>query len=620
MAGTDTHYTYDEDGHCIAIRNGEGETRHFLYDGRGLLIKETAPDDTLHYRYDAAGRLVEVTSATSHVQLEYDLRDRVVREWLNGTLLTRQFDDTARTVTRTLAKEDERNDALTSTFSYSAAGELQQVQLPDGAELTLVHDAAGREASRSGGAFVQHREYDVMGWLTREMSGQQQDGRLHATQTREYLYDGAGNLAGVRHNRETRGYRLDATGRVLSVLSGGAGRAVETDEAYRYTRNGLPQETARLTEWQAGRLTQHDDTHYQYDKAGRLIRKQVVQPGYRPQVWHYRWDSRNQLRVVDTPTGERWFYRYDPFGRRTGKRCEQTSEDIRYLWDGDQIADVRHYRNGVLVSRRHWVHNGWELLVQQRQNTDGRWETDFVTSSQNGEPQALYRPDGTLRWQAPKSTLWGQRQGSTEDPADPGLAFAGQYRDTESGLCYNRFRYYDPAGGCYVSPDPIGVLGGENNYGYVHNPMCWVDPFGLAGCNIRYGELDHLRRPTGVRARLDSSYINTGTHANPSIQPPGFITGAGSNRARGHLLGRQLGGSGDDVRNLVTIQHRPVNTPDMSSIEGRIRKALERGEIVDVSVTPIYKGPSRIPAGITMNAQGSGGFFESVTLLNPPGM
>ncbi|MDY4374566.1 RHS repeat-associated core domain-containing protein, partial [Pectobacterium carotovorum] len=465
-------------------RNGEGETRHFLYDGRGLLIKETAPDDTLHYRYDAAGRLVEVTSATSHVQLEYDLRDRVIREWLNGTLLTRQFDDTARTVTRTLAREDERDDALTSTFSYSAAGELQQVQLPDGAELTLVHDAAGREASRSGGAFVQHREYDVMGWLTREMSGQQQDGRLHATQTREYLYDGAGNLAGVRHNREIRGYRLDATGRVLSVLSGGAGRAVETDEAYRYTRNGLPQDTARLTEWQAGRLTQHDDTHYQYDKAGRLIRKQVVQPGYRPQVWHYRWDSRNQLRVVDTPTGERWFYRYDPFGRRTGKRCEQTQDDIRYLWDGDQIAEVRHYRNGALVSRRHWVHNGWELLVQQRQNADGRWETDFVTSSQNGEPQALYRPDGTLRWQAPKSTLWGQRPGSTEDPADPGLAFAGQYRDTESGLCYNRFRYYDPTGGCYVSPDPIGIAGGESNYAYAPNPISWIDPLGLAKCPL----------------------------------------------------------------------------------------------------------------------------------------
>nr|WP_080965273.1 RHS repeat-associated core domain-containing protein [Pectobacterium peruviense] len=55
---------------------------------------------------------------------------------------------------------------------------------------------------------------------------------------------------------------------------------------------------------------------------------------------------------------------------------------------------------------------------------------------------------------------------------------------TGGWLCYNRFRYYDPNGGCYVSPDPIGVLGGKNNYGYVHNPMDWVDPFGLAGCSV----------------------------------------------------------------------------------------------------------------------------------------
>ncbi|GAB7260382.1 hypothetical protein DZS_18640 [Dickeya ananatis] len=78
---------------------------------------------------------------------------------------------------------------------------------------------------------------------------------------------------------------------------------MDTLARFHYTRTGLPQEAGRLTEWQSGRLVQHDDTHYQYDKAGRLIRKQVVQPGYRPQVWQYRWDSRNQLRVVDTPNG-----------------------------------------------------------------------------------------------------------------------------------------------------------------------------------------------------------------------------------------------------------------------------------------------------------------------------
>ncbi|MBI0552834.1 type IV secretion protein Rhs, partial [Pectobacterium parmentieri] len=268
------------------------EIRHFLYDGRGLLIKETAPDDTLYYRYDAAGRLTDVTSTTSHVQLEYDERDRVVQEHNSGTAIRRHYQDASHTVTRSLHWEGEEDSAaLTSSFRYRATGELHQVQLPDGAALTLAHDGAGRESSRQSQAgFMQHREYDAMGWLTREMSGQTVDGRLQPVQTREYLYDSAGNLTGTRRNREAAGYRLDASGRVLSVLSGGAGRTVNTEEEYRYTRSGLPQDATRLTDWQAGRLVQRDDTHYQYDKAGRLIRRQVVQPGYRPQVWHYRWD------------------------------------------------------------------------------------------------------------------------------------------------------------------------------------------------------------------------------------------------------------------------------------------------------------------------------------------
>ncbi|MFP1850146.1 RHS repeat-associated core domain-containing protein, partial [Lonsdalea quercina] len=296
-------------------------------------------------------------------------------------------------------------------------------------------------------------------------------------------YDGAGNVTGVRTNRDSEGYRLDKTGRVLSVLTGGAGRTPTTETDYHYTRTGLPQEKGRLTEWEAGRLVQRDDTYYTYDRAGRLVRRQQVKPGFRAQVWHYRWDSRNQLRAVDTPTGETWYYRYDPFGRRVSKRCAERGEAVRYLWDGDQIAEVRHYRQGQQTSRRHWVHNGWELVVQQRHTAAGGWETDFVSSAPNGAPQALYDSEGELRWQAPKATLWGQRAVAETESADPGLAFAGQLRDSESGLCYNRFRYYDPAGGGYISPDPIGLAGGHNPYAYVHNPLGWIDPLGLAGCS-----------------------------------------------------------------------------------------------------------------------------------------
>ena len=64
------------------------------------------------------------------------------------------------------------------------------------------------------------------------------------------------------------------------------------------------------------------------------------------------------------------------------------------------------------------------------------------------------------------------------------VRFQGQYHDNESGLHYNRFRYYDPDIGRFVSIDPIGLAGGTNSYGYAYNPVGWVDPAGLSPCNI----------------------------------------------------------------------------------------------------------------------------------------
>ena len=50
----------------------------------------------------------------------------------------------------------------------------------------------------------------------------------------------------------------------------------------------------------------------------------------------------------------------------------------------------------------------------------------------------------------------------------------------ETGLHYNRFRYYDPKVGRYIHQDPIGLFGGYNFYQYAPNPSEWVDPFGLS--------------------------------------------------------------------------------------------------------------------------------------------
>ena len=64
------------------------------------------------------------------------------------------------------------------------------------------------------------------------------------------------------------------------------------------------------------------------------------------------------------------------------------------------------------------------------------------------------------------------------------LRFQGQYLDREKGLHYNLFRYYDPVGGRFTQVDPIGLAGGINTYGYVGDPLVWVDPLGLSKCSL----------------------------------------------------------------------------------------------------------------------------------------
>ncbi len=290
----------------------------------------------------------------------------------------------------------------------------------------------------------------------------------------------------------------------------------EGDESYGYDSCGyLKAQSAgrhrisEETDQYAGghRLKQAGNTQYDYDAAGRMVSRTKHRDGYRPETERFRWDSRDQLTGYCSAQGELWEYRHDASGRRTEKRCDRKKIRFTYLWDGDSIAEIREYRDDKLYSVRHLVFNGFELISQQfsreRQahpSEAPQWvtRTNHAVSDPTGRPLMLFNSEGKTVWRPGQTSLWGlalslpadtgypDPRGELDPEANPGLLYAGQWQDVESGLCYNRFRYYEPETGMYLVSDPLGLQGGEQTYRYVPNPLGYVDPLGLAICPVMY--------------------------------------------------------------------------------------------------------------------------------------
>ncbi len=113
-----------------------------------------------------------------------------------------------------------------------------------------------------------------------------------------------------------------------------------------------------------------------------------------------------------------------------------------------------------------------------------RHATLFYQNDHLGTPQELLDDAGKVVWLG-RHRAWGGEKTvwrETPEPNEVGNAirFQGQYHDEETGLHYNRYRYYDPGSGRFVSKDPIGLAGGLNVYQYAPNPIEWIDPLGLA--------------------------------------------------------------------------------------------------------------------------------------------
>ena len=179
---------------------------------------------------------------------------------------------------------------------------------------------------------------------------------------------------------------------------------------------------------------------------------------------------------VTQPDGIEAAYRYDPFGRRIAKILN--GQTIEFFWQGDSLI-AEHcaaYHQSYIYEP-----NSFRPLALLKGYGPEDVNPFHYQLDHLGTPQELTAPDGEIVWSA-HYRAYGQIAKLDVNTVTNPLRFQGQYFDPESGLHYNRHRYYNPDVGRYLTPDPVKLAGGLNGYQYVPNPTGWVDPLGLSTC------------------------------------------------------------------------------------------------------------------------------------------
>ena len=387
---------------------------------------------------------------------------------------------------------------------------------------TMKYDPLGRLIEQHLGAMarVNRKDRDVFPDLYRP---DVQVG-MQAAILRRYRYDPSGQLASIEDSRRGRlEYRYDPVGRLLAANSVLGHETFAFDPAGNIQAPDTAQQEpiarrAPLPKLLDNLLKEYAGVSYRYDERGNLIER--VQNAQRDT---FERDAFNRMTRASTRHGVTTFA-YDPLGRRVAKHSQATR--TMYGWDGDTLALESSVHRGHAAGER-TVHYAYERgsfvpLVQATRSravrlahttdvkalmadNDGKYdialdplwngeyeqeaepfgkdEIAFYQCDHLGTPQELTDCEGKVAWSA-QYKAWGKAKEAISEAARKAgirnpIRFQGQYLDEETGLHYNRHRYYDTYSGRFVSSDPIGLRGGLNLHQYAPNPLLWVDPLGL---------------------------------------------------------------------------------------------------------------------------------------------
>lgn len=295
--------------------------------------------------------------------------------------------------------------------------------------------------------------------------------------TRRYLHSGTGRLNEVRDSLAgvTR-FGYDAAHRLVEERRPGG-----EERSYRYDRAGNLLATpggGEATYGEANRLARVGGDRFDHDRRHHVSARHTAAGTIR-----YHYDAADMLVRVELPSvgggGGSWRAAYDAYGRRAWK--EWAGGRVEFVWDGDRLVAERdasgRLRVYVYADEKALV----PLLFVDYPSGDADPEEGllrFVFTNQVGVPQRVEDVEGRVLWQA-RVDPYGALRVDRSSTIELNLRFPGHYFDAETGLHYNRFRYYSPELGRYLQSDPIGLAGGLNVYAYPANPLARVDLLGL---------------------------------------------------------------------------------------------------------------------------------------------
>ena len=531
--GLRTCYEYDAAGEIVAVSHSDGSGDRFVYRADGELIEA-------RHREPGAEEVV--------VRLERDLLGRVVREWQGGHWVASRYgrDGLGAGVWSALGGRQEiargpagdvtriEADGWSAEFMRDVRGLEVERRLPGGVRSMWQRDALGRPVGhrveraarpRLDGEAAPGLPSRVLRGVGLVWGGDRQLRRID---------DRIGGTTELGH---------DARGFLVSSVRGGDAPVLRLSDALGNLFRREDRGDRRYGP--AGELLAADGVSYAYDAEGNLVRKTLADGA----VWKYQWSASGTLIAVVRPDGEVVRFAYDALGRRVWK--EFRGRRTRWLWDGDVLlhewtcavgADeptplcVEESAAPEELARRAanpaigppcevltWLFEPDGFAPLARLSSRERRGASVVCDHL-GTPVALVDADGEVAWSA-ELDVYGQVEGFTGARGYCPFRFPGQYEDEETGLYYNRFRYYDPAGGLYVAQDPLGLLAGTRLYGYVRDPSRATDVFGLEeDCVTFYHKADSWQSARAILHGIDLGRGGPNLDFNPRGRRGFYVT------------------------------------------------------------------------------------------------